>query len=420
MSQISPEQLEQFQAFLNLDYQQRLLLACDMSVLTLAPGESLCQLGEADDKEYFLYSGELELCAADGICRVLASGTEAAARAVAHLRPRQYTVKARNLTEVFSVDLALLEAMNAENLTPSQEQGVVEFEAREVASVEEAEADDLLARFRDDLRSNRFVLPTLPEVAQKVRKVIDSASASADQIAREINGDPAMAAKLIRAANSPIYHGSAPVDNTRAAIVRLGETNTRQLVLSFSVRDLFNTESRKLNKLMQKTWLQSVEVAAISFVLANRHSGGRFNPEEVMLAGLLNDIGVVAILRYLEGHAKWLSDDHKLAQIIGFLRAEAGAAILEHWHFPQEFIDVVNEVEHWQREHDGPVDLVDLVQVAKLHSYICNLLPIPVASIGQLPAFGRLNLGAPTPELTIDILAQARDDINQAKQILAA
>ncbi|MDH3281711.1 MAG: HDOD domain-containing protein, partial [Gammaproteobacteria bacterium] len=82
-------------------------------------------------------------------------------------------------------------------------------------------------------------LPSLPDVAMKVRIAVEDEHADAARVARVVEADPPIAAKLIKAANSAFSRGQKPVDKTSGAIVRLGTDTTKQLVISFALKDLF-------------------------------------------------------------------------------------------------------------------------------------------------------------------------------------
>jgi len=256
----------------------------------------------------------------------------------------------------------------------------------------------------------------LPEVALKVRKVLEDPNANAEKIATLVNADPAIAAKLIRAANSSIYHGVAQCDTTRNAIVRLGLSNTRQLVVSFAIRDLFESKYPVLKTLMGEAWAHSVEVASISFVISRMTKGLAFSDEELLLAGLLHNVGVIAVLAFVENKPALIENDEKLRSVIEQLQAEAGATILEHWKFPDEFVQVAKEVSDWTRDPKSSADMCDIVQVAKLQSFMRHRKPLPVR-MDQVPAFHKLPLGELTPELTIQILDDAKSLISETKSL---
>ncbi|NIB42040.1 HDOD domain-containing protein [Pseudomaricurvus alkylphenolicus] len=416
--ELTPERLQQFEPFEGLDAHQLLLLRSQVQWRKVARKTQLFGFGDIDSNEYFLLSGEVELQSADGKRFRVAAGQPNARRQLARLRPRQYTAITTGPCELIVVDSDVLEDL-AEELS-SYERAEDVYHVSMVSTVEEMEEQELLSGFHNALQRNQFVLPSLPEVAMKVRNLLEDDNTNADMLAKVVNADPSIAAKLVRAANSPLYHGASKCDTTSNAIVRLGLNTTRQLVVSFAVRDLFSSQSPALRKRMLRAWQDSVEVGAISFVIARMVAKGRQLAEEAMLAGLLHNIGVIAILAYIENEPELMESEESIDTALKSLRAEAGEQILEMWKFPPEFVEVAKSVADWQRNPKGDADLCDIVQIALLHSYIRNKHAIPLPRIDQVPAFKKLPLGELSPELTIRILDEAREQIAEAKQLLSS
>lgn len=408
-----PSLLGRFQPFENLDSHQLLLLSKQVDWRRVSRGETIFRYGDIDSNEYFLLDGEVELSSNDGKGFRVDHRSSTATRQLARLRPRQYTATATISSILIVVDSDFIDSLQTDSASDDIDYGV-----SEIGSLEEMEDQELLSEFRSALNRNQFVLPSLPEVAIRVRRLLENDEHSADKIADVINADPSIAAKLIRAANSPVYHGAAQCETTRNAIVRLGLNTTRQLVMSFAVKDLFATESPKLKRSMQKAWQHSVEVAAISYIIAKMIRGGNQTQEEAMLAGLVHDIGVIAILAFVETRPTLVKDDEQLERALAALRGEAGEAILKHWKFPEDFIAAATEVTDWERSHPFDADICDIVQIAKLHSYIWNKQTIPFPRMDSLPAFKKLPLGDLTPELTIRILEEAREQVTNVKKML--
>lgn len=418
---LSPDLLKRFQPFADLNEHQLLQLCGAVEQRVLSSREVIFHCGDRDSSEYFLLEGELEFIAADGKIRRMNCLDAQATGQLSRLRPRQYTVKAQGAATVLVVGKAVIEGLAddvAHHLPTVVGMGVAED------ADEEGPYSVLFDDFRTDLEKNRCMLPSLPEVAMKVRKLLQDENSSVDQIARVVNVDPAIAAKLIGAANSPVYHGSDNVDTTRNAIVRLGLSTTRLLIISYAMRDLFTSRSEVLRQRMQSIWLCSVEVAAIAYVLTKKLKGIKFSPDEAMLAALLNDIGVIAIVNYLEYNPVWLEQGIDMEDLVTELRADAGVEILRHWHFPESFMTAVREAEHWSRQHSGSVDMADIVQVSKLYAMMHNRQYIrgsnKLPPLAQVESLQKLQLGDMTPELTIGIIAEAREQIEAAKKMLHA
>ena len=372
--------------------------------------------GDIDSQEIFLLSGKLQLVAEDGRERIIEARTTVANLPIAKLRPRQYTATAVSNVEYFSVDCDLLDSL----FDNQNEQNEIEigYGVVEVGHDTDDETLEMLHAFQSDLDARKFRLTSLPEVAMKIRSMLDNNDVSAKQIAEVVNRDPVIAAKIIRAANSPIYFGAAKCETVQNAIVRLGLLTTKQLVIGFTLRDLFQTKVPLLHKLMTETWQQSMDVAAISFVLA-RHTK-LYDPEEAMLAGLVSNIGILSILNYAQGYPQLLQNEPLLRQWCDKLKGEVGGMVLENWQFPDDIVEVARGCEDWSRCPTTRADLCDLVLVATLHSYIGKRKQPAPPRMDQVPAYQKLALGKLTPELTLQILVEAKDQIAQARALLAA
>ena len=71
--------------------------------------------------------------------------------------------------------------------------------------------EQILERFLTDLNDNRLILPTLPEVALKVRDEVEKDNCNAAEIAKIIGMDAALSARLLQVCNSPLYRGPSMI-----------------------------------------------------------------------------------------------------------------------------------------------------------------------------------------------------------------
>jgi len=264
----------------------------------------------------------------------------------------------------------------------------------------------LLAKFLDDVNHNRINLPTLPEVAIKVREVVQDPDSSAAQIAVTIGSDPVLTAKLLQVANSPLYRGGAPIENLQNAIARLGQTVVRNIVTGMVMEQLYQTgNSPAIEKHLKELWLHSTKVAAISHVLARKFT--KLKPDQAMLAGLIHDIGAIPI--YTEAATiPELEDEALLQRIVDKIHNLIGTTILDEWNFPQELIDVVSNHEDLRYDSGEGVDYVDIVTVANILSYVGTSHPLTKKEWMDIPAFKKLGM---TPEESIAAMEEAQEEV---------
>src|SRR3569833_209012 len=100
-----------------------------------------------------------------------------------------------------------------------------------------------LSGFLDDLNANRVTLPSLPEVAMRVRKLVQDPNVTAVQVEKVINTDVVLSTRLLKVVNSPAYRGSSPIDNLRMAVTRLGTDMIRNLVTSLVMEQLYQSQA---------------------------------------------------------------------------------------------------------------------------------------------------------------------------------
>ncbi|MGD8911466.1 MAG: HDOD domain-containing protein [Candidatus Thiodiazotropha sp.] len=410
----TPEILKRFHPLDQLNDIQLELLGRSIQIHSAGRGLKILEQGDITPFSLYLIKGKLRLHSTDGRVTEVLDDSPQAQNPIANLIPRRYTVEAASPTDYLVIDNSLLEGL----LNTDEGYTATEIDA-DSQTVDPALAESRMTNtLVDDLKNNRLVLPSLPDVAIQVGRAMRDETTNARKLANIVQTDPAITTKLIRAANSPLYAGVTPVDSCAAAIVRLGADATHKLVLTFALRELFNTQSKILKDQMHKLWEHSVKVSAVCFVLGK--ISGRFNPEHAMLAGLLHDIGNVAILNYADQYEEFGNDSDKLALVMQDLRGRIGSEILRSWGFIDDLILVTEEAENWFRVHDGEADYADLVIVSQLHTFIGSEEMKHLPTLDQVPAVKQLEIGELTPKLSLKILDKAEEKIKRAQQMLTA
>lgn len=252
-------------------------------------------------------------------------------------------------------------------------------------ALEEQIVHDLL----DELNNDKLVLPTLPEVALKVRDTIEDENATAAKIAEVIKTDPALTARLIQVANSPLVRGSREIESVDMAVTRMGNNMVKNVVTSLIVQQMFQPTTEVSDKKFREFWEHSAQVAAISHALA---AFARLKPDQALLAGLVHDIGALPIIKHAEDMPELLENEELLDKIISRTHAIVGKAMLAKWQFPEALVAVPADHEKLAREHDGPADYVDVVMVANLQSYVDQDHPLAAIPWSEVPAFAKLGL----------------------------
>ena len=280
-------------------------------------------------------------------------------------------------------------------------------------------ASSLLEKFtRDivfDIKHNKIVLPTLPEIALKARKLLSDNKSTSIQISKVISADAVISTRLIRVVNSPMYRIDRQIEDVRAAITRLGNGIVRSLVTSLAMEQVYRTKlSPHLNALLKQNWEHSAQVAALSQIIAQKFTS--LSQEEAMLGGLVHDIGKLPILEYSERIPELESNKKALDKVLAVLHPKIGSFILKTWKFPLHLIAVPAEHENLTRNPGTGVDYVDVVLIANLLSYIGTDHPYTKLDWSNIPAFNRIKI---PPEECIATIKAAKDEIAQIRQLIS-
>lgn len=194
-------------------------------------------------------------------------------------------------------------------------------------------------------------IAALPTACMRVVQVANDPAASAGDIAEVVSCDPALAARALRLVNSAAYALPERVSTLSGAVRVLGTDGLRDLALaSGAIGALDKLASPLLD--MDEFWRTSVHCALVARELGaiSRHA----HPEQCFLAGLLHDVGALAIASREPEH--WLEVQRRLEQaaapragveleVFGFTRADVGAELLCAWRLPEALVEPVRHIE---------------------------------------------------------------------------
>jgi len=261
--------------------------------------------------------------------------------------------------------------------------------------------NDFLAHIQKEIKSNRLVLPSLPDVAIKVRETINNGKATAPELAAIISTDAVIAARLIQIANSPLYSGTTEIKSIELAISRLGNNTIRTLVTTIAMRQLYTLKSKKLEQYFKNIWQESVEVASTSRAFATFTP--HLNADEAMLAGLIHQIGKLPILVLVENIPEFRDNPVRLEKLLEKTHAPVAKIIMESWNFPDDLKLVASE--YCNMDYDSganqPSTYVDVVQVAYLQGLKKSTTDLNPIDWDKLSSFNKLGFSSDIEVLEI-------------------
>lgn len=180
-------------------------------------------------------------------------------------------------------------------------------------------------------------LPVLPQVATQVLHIVDNPISSHRDLAKVIEGDPAIAGKVLRVANSPIY-GAQNITSIGRAISVLGLNTVRTLILGVVYQQIISTKQRSQRFSKVELWQHSLAVGTCARVLAKLKLP--LKAEELYCAGLMHDVGVLVLDRFAPeeldraiafAFERNTTLPEALRAILGFDQTEVGAMLAQKW-----------------------------------------------------------------------------------------
>ena len=213
-------------------------------------------------------------------------------------------------------------------------------------------------------------LPGLPGTVQRVREMLYDETGSSAEVAEVILRDPAIAAKMLRIANSAAYGLPHRVDNVQLAVSLLGLLETYSVVVSTAVVNLFD-RSRTFDYM--NFWLEAMVCATMSAAISKRIDVR--NRTGIFSAGLLHDIGRVALAEVVPRHYNRV--DRSLVgrdliameeRNIGLTHTEAGHQLAQHWGLPQELAEAIRFHHTPEYAHPDCKAVVSMVNIADVVS----------------------------------------------------
>lgn len=260
--------------------------------------------------------------------------------------------------------------------------------------------------------SDNLVLPSLPDVALKIRDSVESENSNAEEIAEAISQDSSLSVRLLKVVNSPLYRTRNPINDLQMAVARLGVRMVRDLVLSLTMKQMFQATSEILDEKFRAAWNTSVNVASICQMMATNVAG--VSKQEALLAGLIHNIGALPILQFAENNDVLFNDTEMLNSLIWDIQGDVGALILQNWNFSNKLIEVVSECHNYEYGGSEDSSLLHLVQVTLIQGGFIPDRKMP-EDWSKVPAFSRLGI-----ETDVDIIniTENQQMIEDSKQSL--
>jgi HD-like signal output (HDOD) protein len=226
-----------------------------------------------------------------------------------------------------------------------------------------------------DLLERGDNLPTLPTVVFQLHRVLDDERAGANDVAGIIEKDPALTARLLRAANSAAFsRGGDRLGSVSAAVARMGVNQVRAVCIVLAVVKAFARREGGLDH--EAFWIHAATVAGLSQKLWSRFGDKpTISTDDAYVAGLLHDTGLLVLeqhffddfvrvleLRKENGGRLWQLEELHL----GLDHGAVGGLLMGRWSLPDYICEAVTNHHHPHQADESYQRLCRVIQAAEV------------------------------------------------------
>ena len=240
-------------------------------------------------------------------------------------------------------------------------------------------------RIRYALCTQPIELPVFNPVALDLLQMLAEPYTDIFDVVRTINEDQALAAQVLKMANSPSYMGRNKCETIKSAAIRLGARQITNLAMAASHASLHASENPVVNDVMQDLWLHS-HACALGCKSVALNTGQQNLADQAYLAGLLHDIGKLYLLKALERiiHNRELDivlEKELLRNIFSEMHVEFGCRLMDHWNLPGIYRAIV--AHHHDKAFNPDDILLAIVRMVNVNSRNFHLSSYPTRNEAQ-------------------------------------
>ncbi len=207
----------------------------------------------------------------------------------------------------------------------------------------------------NEIINSTIEIATLPEITIQIIQVVQDPRSTAHDLHKIVRNDPALSSRVLRVVNSAFYGLPGQIGSIDRAIMLLGLNAVKNIAIAASLSKMFDTPVTSDDFTGKRLWTHSVAVGATNKLITS--AIGLALPDESFLAGLIHDIGLVAILQcksqaipkmvqMVKAGVSFLQAENEILQTN---HQEIGAALSAKWKFPRSF-QFVTGYHHKPRE----------------------------------------------------------------------
>jgi putative nucleotidyltransferase with HDIG domain len=192
-------------------------------------------------------------------------------------------------------------------------------------------------------------IPTLPTVIERITRLLQNPKTSAEEVGKAITTDQALASKVLKLVNSAFYGFPGKISTITHAIVILGFSTIKNVVLTASIFDAFHKRGGSTTAFdLEQFWKHSIACGAAAQAIAKFL--GSNDKEECFIAGLLHDLGKLILCQYLPNEFNLALSNAQIKKCLFFesekelfdvTHQDVGAFLTRRWNLPQNLQNAV-------------------------------------------------------------------------------
>ena len=244
-----------------------------------------------------------------------------------------------------------------------------------------------------ELENGDIILPSLPDVVLKIRKMLESNTADFDQVSRAVSVDPVLVSKLFVYANSAYYNrANIKIETLDAAIGRLGFEVVRNTAMSLAMKQLYAAEKHShAAKHLRAIWARGMKLSCMAFAVGRRTTA--VNEETAYLCGLMNEVGKLYIVTKAEEFPEILGNEESLQAMFAEWNGQISKSIIESWGFDEEVAESADPAQYLNEDPESDIRLVDVIWASR---HLVDLTDPETADIDEMPSCVKLGINSGT------------------------
>ena len=217
---------------------------------------------------------------------------------------------------------------------------------------------------------------SIRNVVSRVIKIINDPESTVMDLKKIVQIDPPLTGKLLQLANSAYYAPQKKICEIQQAMIWVGFDTLKELTMRQKICEVFQGESSVSGFSRTLLWKHCIAVAMLGKMIFRREFGEK--GEEIYAAGLLHDLGIIAMEQFCQNDFKKIINKTKAdhqdqtaaeKEVLGFNHAEIGRAIADDWDLPQELVQIIGG--HHNPE-TNPQEVLRIGSTLYVADYVCQ------------------------------------------------